>query len=442
MKITTPKATYKKYSTYKDSEVEWLGEIPKDWGVYRLASLGSFSASGIDKKIDPAEQLVRIINFVDVFNAPNFRLSEREYMTVSTVPEKRLKNQVKKGDLIFTPSSEVAEEIGISAVVDEPLKNTAFSYHVLRYQFNNSMKVEHDLRKYIVNNKFVLSQFSKRASGSIRKTLVRKDFKNVVVVYPPINLQTTLANFLDHKTTQIDSMIEKKKKLNELLKEKRQALITHAVTKGLDPNAKMMDSFMPTVSKIPANWKIKPMWSVTTLRTQKGSEGVLLSVYLDKGVIPASEGSLGTHAPSLDMSNYQIVQPGDFVLNNQQAWRGSVGISTYTGLISPAYVIFKLSEELHPLFADYLMRDYTMVDQFMISSRGVGDIQRQLNIRQLKYSVVPIPPRDEQISIGEYLEKKVIAINKIIEKIQLQIVKLREFKSALIYNAVTGKIKV
>ena len=214
----------------KDSGVDWIGDIPNDWNVYKLRNIGQFSASGIDKLSKKTEKKVKIINFVDVYHASDFNLKDKKYMEVTATSIKIKNNQVEKGDLIFMPSSEVAEEIGMSALVDEYLENTAFSYHVLRFQFNNFLKFDHSFKKYMVNNFFVLSQFSSRAQGSIRKTLGRNDFKEVQILYPTVKIQKNIGKFLDKKTVEVDEIIGKIQKQIKLLDEYKASLIYHAVT--------------------------------------------------------------------------------------------------------------------------------------------------------------------------------------------------------------------
>src|SRR5690554_4523362 len=130
----------KKYDTYKDSGIEWIGEIPSHWEKYRLGVIGKFTSSGIDKKVIDNEPEVKIINYTDIYgNGTSIIDSSIDFMIVTTPQSKIDEHSVKKGDLIFTPSSETKEDIGLSAVVIEDLENTAFSYHVLRFQFDRNV---------------------------------------------------------------------------------------------------------------------------------------------------------------------------------------------------------------------------------------------------------------------------------------------------------------
>ncbi len=207
---------------------------------------------------------------------------------------------------------------------------------------------------------------------------------------------------------------------------------------GLKPYPEYKDSGSRFIGVIPRHWDQRCLWTVSKLRTDRNPGDLpLLSVFLDRGVIPYSEGSGQVHAPSLDLSNYQIVCPGDFVLNNQQAWRGSVGVSRYHGIISPAYIVLGLSERLDSAFANYLMRCPRMIDQFVVASKGVGDIQRQIYWSFLRTVQVPIPNSDDQIAIVQFLDHANVRIDRIMRAKKKLIALLNEQKDAIIHRAVT-----
>ena len=192
-------------------------------------------------------------------------------------------------------------------------------------------------------------------------------------------------------------------------------------------------------NKIPDNWEIKPFWSMTTQKSIIGNEHLqLLSVYLDRGVIKFSDiKSKRTNVTSEDKSRYQKVGPGDLVMNNQQSWRGSLGISRYSGIISPAYLIFQISKDLNPEFANYLFRDKSMVDRYLVCSRGVGSIQRNVHLPSLRNIKVMFPPWNEQRIISEFLDKQTQKIDSLTEKIEKKIELLKEQKTVLINQYVS-----
>ncbi len=169
----------------------------------------------------------------------------------------------------------------------------------------------------------------------------------------------------------------------------------------------------------------------------------LLSVYLHHGVIRFSDiPDKRTNPTSEDLSKYQAVDYGDFVLNNQQAWRGSVGVSKYSGIVSPAYLVLTLNGVLDTAYADRLLQDRSMVDQYLVCSKGVGSIQRNLYWPHLKRVSVPIPPPPEQTAIARFLDYMDQLIRRVIRARQRRIKLLEEYKQALIHQAVTGQIDV
>jgi type I restriction enzyme S subunit len=163
-----------------------------------------------------------------------------------------------------------------------------------------------------------------------------------------------------------------------------------------------------------------------------------LSVYLGRGVIPFSAvAEKRTNPTSDDLSRYQAVEPGDFVLNNQQAWRGSVGISRYNGIVSPAYLVLILNGRVDQEFADRLFSDRGMVTQYLVSSRGVGSIQRNLYWPHLKRVATLVPPASEQAAIVRFLDHADARTRRCIVAKQKLIKLLGEEKQAIIHRAVT-----
>jgi type I restriction enzyme S subunit len=186
-----------------------------------------------------------------------------------------------------------------------------------------------------------------------------------------------------------------------------------------------------------AAWDVARLWTVARLRSETNRPDLaLLSVFLGRGVIPYGEGGGQVHKPSVDVSGYQVAYPGDLVLNNQQAWRGSVGVSRHLGIISPAYLVLVLFDSLDPRFADYLFQSGVMVAQFVTSSKGVGDIQRDVHTPWLKNTQVPIPTREEQAAIVYFLDYMDRRIRNYIRAKQTLIALLNEQKQAIIHRAV------
>ncbi len=207
----------------------------------------------------------------------------------------------------------------------------------------------------------------------------------------------------------------------------------------LRPYCDYKTSMSPFERSIPAHWQENRLsWMFKFTSVQNNSDEELLSVFLDKGVVSyASTSQKQVHKPSEDMSKYQLVEVGDFVLNNQQAWRGSVGVSKYRGIISPAYYILKPRTEINSDFLNYMVRDKDVVDQFVLASKGVGSIQRQIFVPYLKRTVLATPPRPEQDQIVRFLDWKIAEMVHFIKEKKREIRRLLELKKAIVNRAVT-----
>lgn len=198
------------------------------------------------------------------------------------------------------------------------------------------------------------------------------------------------------------------------------------------------------ITEIPLHWQDVPFRSVCKVKSVQGVTGEdLLSVFLNSGVVRYTDtNGRQVHKPSEDLSKYQLVEPRDLVFNNQQAWRGSVGVSTYRGIVSPAYIVMSLDKSVNERFIHYFIRDRKCTAQFVIASKGVGSIQRILDVKKLKTAYLSLPPREEQDQIVRYLDWQTSRIDKLINAKKKQISLLEEQKTCVINDAVTKGLLV
>ena len=184
----------------------------------------------------------------------------------------------------------------------------------------------------------------------------------------------------------------------------------------------------PFLKEVPSHWedtRIGRGYAEKSIGNNDGEQ--LLSVFLNRGVVSYTDTDMKqVHKPSEDMSSYQLVEPGDFVLNNQQAWRGSVGVSSYRGIVSPAYIVMTPIMDNNPRFMNYMLRETACTAQFVLASKGVGSIQRILSPIKLKSSIMVLPPRAEQDQIVRYLDWQVSKINRLIAAKRKEIERIRE----------------
>ncbi len=258
----------KKYSSYKPSGEDYIGDIPNNWECIRLGMLGSFSSSGIDKKTNDNETSVRMVNYTDIIQSRKYnpiQTGEKEYMVVSTPVSKLNEHRLIKGDMVFIPSSETKEDLGYSSLIDFDENDIVYSYHILRFRTHKN--IHHYFKKYLINHHSVLNQFSRESKGTTRQIIGRNVFNNVRVVLPPLQEQEQIVNYLDEKTTIIDKLISTKQRKVELLKEQRTTLINQVITKGLNPNVKMKNSGVEWIGEIPEGWSISKFKYVSKIIT-------------------------------------------------------------------------------------------------------------------------------------------------------------------------------
>ena len=264
-------------------------------------------------------------------------------------------------------------------------------------------------------------------------------FLSLPLLQPPLETQRLIVRYLDDFELRIAKAIAGKNDLLIKMLEMRRAIVAARIL-GTNASVRVSDE-LPF--EVPSTWSNEPFWAVAPEISVSGhSEKELLSVYLDRGVIRYSESAGHVHKPSLDLSKYQLVQPHDLVLNNQQAWRGSVGVSQYEGIVSPAYVVCRLDNRFDTDFANMLFRSPVMVSQFEMASRGVGSIQRQLHRPSLRVIRVPIPSLAEQVRIASQLMAETKGIDAALLSLREEIALLKEYRIRLISDVVTGKIDI
>ena len=423
-----------RYSEYKDSGVQWLGEIPGHWERTKVSRLFKQIGSGTTPSSGDASLYAD--KGTPWLQSGDFNNNEIN-STSKFITDKALDNYCLK---LYKPGSIVIAMYGAS-IGKVGLLNIATTVNQACCVLSDS---DHLLQKYafyvFVNEK---ENLIKKSKGGTQPNISQEIIKSHYIPLPPLSEQRSIVSYLDDKCGKIDKMLEGKQKQIELLAEMKQRIIADAVTRGLNPNVKMKATNNICLGEVPMHWDVMRYGTLFKLKPVKPHHGEeLLSVFLNFGVIRAAESDKRTHAASEDLSKYQLVEPTDFVMNNQQAWRGSVGVSKLTGIISPAYHIFKMPNCFDSEYANYLLRSKAIVGQFEISSRGVGSIQRTLNFSWLNNRKIPVPPLSEQLAIVSFINEKVEKIDTLTSKLQQEIESIKEYKQRLISDVVTGQIKV
>lgn len=416
----------------KSSYIQWLGNIPDGWEV---VSVKKFLKISDRRKGDDNLQLLSVYREYGVI--PKDSRDDNHNVESSDLSNYKY---VGKGYLVMNKMKMWQGSLGVSDY--EGIVSPAYIVcEIIKNDFLDNKFLNYLLRCDLIK------PFYNSISYGIRVgqwDLKYDDFKKLSLPLPPLSVQRRISSYLDEKTELINRLIETRTAQIDKLKQYRAAVVSSAVTKGLNPNRKMKNSNIQWIGDIPEDWKVVRFANICETKSIIDCcDEELLSVYLDKGVIRFSDdNNKRTNPTSKDLSKYQLVEYGDFVLNNQQAWRGSVGVSKFRGIISPAYFVFKISSKIDSEFANLMFRSKPYVTYYEICSKGVGSIQRNLDWEQLKQKYIYIPPLSEQRSIVSYLDKKVSEINNLIKTYEDEIEKMKNYKNSLVSAVVTGQIAV
>ena len=245
--------SYPAYPEYKDSNEGFLGKVPSTWSISPLKHNCTILTSNVDKHTDPGETAVRLCNYTDVYYQDRI-VESLELMKASASRDQIEKFTLQAQDVVITKDSESADDIAVPSFVPKSLPNVVCGYHLAIIRPGRA--VDGLFLNYLLMAKPLRAYFEISARGLTRVGLSQFGLGGVKVAWPPKEAQTQIARFLDHQTARIDALIAEQQRLIELLKEKRQAVISHAVTKGLDPDVAMKDSGVEWLEEVPKHWDI------------------------------------------------------------------------------------------------------------------------------------------------------------------------------------------
>lgn len=422
----------KKYPKYKDSGIEWLGEIPEGWEVKRL----KYATENLDNIRVPlsAEERGQVEGSYPYYGATgiigyvNDYLFDGEYLLIG-----------EDGAPFFLENKDVA----FTAKGKFWVNNHA---HILKIYENSDIRfVMHSLN---------CVDYEKYITGSTRDKLTQSDLSRIIIPFPPFSEQQSIANFLDQKTSMIDELIKKNEKLVELLKEKRQAIISHAVTKGLDPNVEMKDSGVEWIGKVPEHWGVSPIKRIVDTPVTDGPHET--PEILDEGVPFVSAEAIRDNKINFerkrgfiseyDHRRYSLKyhpKRDDIYMIKSGATTGNLAIvetDEEFNIWSPLAVIRVHQKKVDARFVLSAMNSkefQTSVQLFW--SYGT---QQNIGMNVIENLLIPLPPLSEQQFIANFLDQKTAKIDDLTQNIQSQIETLKEYRQSLISNVVTGKIDV
>lgn len=415
----------RKYADYLPAQAAWLDELPSHWQCKKIGALFSERKSKVSDK-DYAPLSVARIGVVP------------QLATAVKTDAGDNRKLVCAGDFVINSRSDRKGSCGVAELDG----SVSLINIVLTPRNGLNERYVH----YLLRSQPFSEEYYRNGRGIVADlwTTRYSEMKSILLPVPPCDEQDQIVRFLDWKVSSINKLINIKKKEIKAIDALKRSMVSHAITRGLTADAPMKYSGVKWLGDIPQRWYTVPLYAIAQVKSINNCIDLpLMSVYLDAGVVPFVEREeKRTNATSKDLTNYQRVDPGDFVLNNQQAWRGSVGVSFHSGIVSPAYIVLSLNNTLDSHYANYLFRSRCMVDQYLVISRGVGSIQRNLYWSALKRVVVPIPSKKEQMEIVEYLDGLNNKFDATIKKLTEEVAVLEEYKNKIIADTVTGKIDV
>ena len=287
-------------------------------------------------------------------------------------------------------------------------------------------------------------QYELLGSGTTFKEISAQSFSNFMLPVPSYEDQLAISEYLDMKCAQIDTLIANVQSQIEKLKAYKQSLITEVVTKGLDPTVPMKDSGFEWIGEIPAHWEVKRgkvLFEESDARSADGSEE-LLTVSQYTGITPRSQKNVNMFE-ALTLEGYKICDVGDIAANTMWLWAGAIGVSAYSGVISPSYNVYRQkAENFVPGYLDCLLRAPMLVQEYASRSTGIRASRLRLYPKDFLDIMFPVPPFGEQQEIMRFLSDKFAAVDKLIAIKESKIEKLEQYKKSLIYEYVTGKREV
>ena len=420
----------KRYESYKDSGVKWLGEIPGHWEVLPLKYIFKLQKKLVGRNSNKYKLLSLTLQGIKVRDLENptgkFPSSFDSYQIV------------EPGDFIFCnfDNEETPRAVGQSK-----FKGMITGAYDVFGVNNNNMDSNYLLYYclYIDDAK----RFKPLYKG-LRKTIPFDSFMSYKIAIPPKAEQTAIANYLDSVTSKIDEAISQQQKMIDLLNERKQIIIQNAVTKGLDPNAKMKDSGVEWIGEIPENWEVKRF---RFLFKEKNERNTLIKerkqLQFKMGNIVLKDRQDLTNEMINVISNYNIVKPGHIVLNglnlNYDFVSQRIALVKERGIITSAYICIESINDINTSYYCYFMK--AMDSKKLFHGMGSG-IRLTLSYDNLKNLFFPYPSINDQIEIVKYLDSVSSKIDSSISQCNKMISLLQERKQIIINDVVTGKVKV
>lgn len=431
------------YPEYKSSDVEWVGDIPTNWNVTPLFTLASESKISNKGMIED-----------NLLSLSYGRIKRKDIETQGgLLPESFETYQVvNQNDIIFRLTDLQNDKNSLRSAICCERGIITSAYVAI-----TPKKIRPKFPHYLMRAYDEIKVFYNLGSG-MRQSLKYDELKRLPIIYPPKDIQIDIENFLDRETARIDKLIADKQNFIKLLKEKRQALISHVVTKGLNPNVNMKDSGIEWIGEVPEHWECVPLkrfvdfieqgWSPEchSNNAREGYWGVLKSGAVNGGVYQEAENK---ELPETQTPRPEIeVKQGDLIMSRASGSRELIGSAAYVYETRPRLMLsdklfrLKCMKDVDPEFLSISLGSYPLRRQIELAIGGAEGLANNLSQANIKKLLLTRPPCDEQKLIVESLKISLDRYQNIISETQQSVALLKEHRTALFSAAVTGKIDV
>jgi type I restriction enzyme S subunit len=430
---------------YKDSEIDWVEDLPKEWrvGSFRrgVTLLTDFESNGNFADVKKNVCLDTDDKYAWYLRATDLKGEKKsDIRTCDRKSFEFLKKTVLYGEELLISKRGEIDKIYI---VPRLTRRATLAPNLYLIRVNSILYPP--FAYYWFLSDFGQTELRLANKSTIIDALYKDDVKECKMVYPPYKEQKNIVSFLDQKTKKIENLIAKQKTLITLLKEKRQATVAHAVTKGVDDSIAMKNSRVEWLGDVPIHWKVVKSKRLFEQRREKAREGdIQLTVSQKYGVISQKE-----FMKREDRRVAQVIkggeilkhiEPNDFVIS-MRSFEGGLELSTQSGSISSAYVGLIPIKEIYPLFFKYLFKSKPYIQALQSTSNLIRDGQA-LKFNNFSLVDLVIVPKEEQKTIANYLDKKTKQIDTLITKSTQAIELLKKRKKAIISDVVVGKMRV
>lgn len=421
-------ADLKPYSEYRESGLPWLGRVPRHWQA--APGFAAFREKQV-KNVGLKEKRVLSLSYGRIVVKPEGLrgLMPDSFETYQIV---------EPGDIIIrsTDLQNDKTSLRIGMVRDRGIITSAY----ICMKITNAVLPEFG---YQLLNTYDLCKLLYGMGSGLRQNLAWTDFKRMPVFLPPLDEQAAIVRFLNHATHRLDKAIRAKRKTIALLNEQKQAIIHRAVTRGLNPDAPLKNSDIPWLGQIPAHWETPLNQRIfkEEIRPHGDVPETQLSLSQRDGLI-ATKDMQERSLQTASFDNWKVTVPGDLVLNRFKAHLGVFFASTLRGIVSFHYGVFAPRRELHSKYFELLFHTYPYRAIYAGRSNGMTVGLQNLSNQNFYNVRCVVPPISEQIEIVAYAERETQELNIAISRIEREIELLREYRTRLIADVVTGKLDV